>query len=738
MISIYKNALSPIPTGSITVEQLRELVKGDQLKKREITNYRNLLNEKGKKAKQVGVAKRNLSAFTACELKYRDMSVDNLLTYTGQIIIDIDDITHSEIDELRKKLANHPDAILGFVSPSGNGYKVIHQTKYNCETSVQEHHYSAYIHYEKFYKEEFGHEIDPSCKDYTRLCFISSDDKCFYQSNPTPREIEILEIKSSNLKKSGNGVKSSRNEILSEEILQKASFSYYNYNQPSDQKAENILCSIRDFLEKNKENIVEDYNNWISVCYALKNTFSEERALYWWQQLSRQDFQQYSSQECDEQFISCELKKEEGAGLGTIVYLAKQKGFQFNSSCAKRDKRELIELHFIQCLVNYNLKLRYNFNNDALEYNSDTQVNLKSKDEVFNTGRANWKQLRDVDLDVIRYEVFGGSYDKENLISRLRSIAPNHNLLSEFKAEISKVKLDPNVDYIKLLGETIDSETSSQLKNLMLRKWLVGLVAEIHNPYEIQNEYILVFQGEQGIGKTRWSHKLLPHKYQPLLLNKNINPKDKDDKLELTRKVIVFMDEMDTVVNNKASVESLKSITTQPVIEERAAYARVTDRKPKIDSFIGCINNHEFLRDTTGNRRFFVIKTHSLNHQHNIDMIKVYGYALKLYKEGYQFWLNNEERRLLEENNQEFEVQTDEENLIMKWLKPSNDSFISVTDIKTRINALEGESVLKHSNNLGKYLKKSGFKSTRKTIEGIQRRGYLCEFREGNEIDIGS
>ena len=100
--------------------------------------------------------------------------------------------------------------------------------------------------------------------------------------------------------------------------------------------------------------------------------------------------------------------------------------------------------------------------------------------------------------------------------------------------------------------------------------------------------------------------------------------------------------------------------------------------------------------------------------------------------------MNNEERRLLEENNQEFEVQTDEENLIMKWLKPSNDSFISVTDIKTRINALEGESVLKHSNNLGKYLKKSGFKSTRKTIEGIQRRGYLCEFREGNEIDIGS
>ncbi len=737
MLSLYRNAMLPTPIGSITIEELYQSVQGDQMKKSEITNYRNLLTEKGKKSKQVGVVKRNLSAFTACELKYRDLSEDNLLSYSGQIIIDIDDITISEIETLRNKLSEYPDVICGFISPSENGYKVIHQTKYDSQTSVQQHHYSAYIHYERFYKEEFGHEIDPSCKDYTRLCFISSDDKCYYQENPVAKDIEILSIDSTE-SESTKDVKAFEDDDRCRESVQVASFSYYNYNRPSDQSAEGILCSITDFLEKSKENIVEEYHNWISVCYALKNTFSEDRARYWWHQLSKQDYQQYSSQECHTQFDACELRTKDGAGLGTVVYLAKEKGFQFNSQSAKKHRRELVELHFIQSLVRYNLKLRYNFNTDALEYNTDTKVRLKSKDEDFNKGGVYWKQLRDVDLDVIRYEVFGGLYDKENLISRMRSIAPNYNILTEFKKEIANVELEPNVDYIELLGNTIDSETSNELKNLMLRKWLVGLVAEIHNPFDVQNENILVFQGAQGIGKTRWSYKLLPHKYQSLLLNKNINPKDKDDKLELTRKMIVFMDEMDAVVNTKSSVESLKSITSQRVIEERAAYARVTDRKPKIDSFLGCINNHEFLRDTTGNRRFFIIKTNSLDYLHEVDMMKVFSYALKLFNEGYEYWLSKEERELLEENNKEFEVQTDEENLIRKWLRPSTTSFHSVTDIKTKINALEGESVLKYANNLGKYLKKCGFNNGRKTIDGTQKRGYMCEFREVDEIDISS
>jgi len=273
----------------------------------------------------------------------------------------------------------------------------------------------------------------------------------------------------------------------------------------------------------------------------------------------------------------------------------------------------------------------------------------------------------------------------------------------------------------------------------LIKKWFVGLVAEIMNPIKCQNDNILVFQGAQGIGKSRWSYKLMPDKYECLLLNKNINPKDKDDRLELTRKVIIFMDEMDIVINSKASVESLKSITSQRKIEDRAAYAHVTDRLPKIDSFIGCINNTEFLRDTTGNRRFFIIETTALKHEHTIDMMKVYAYAYKLYTEGYKHYLDSDERELIEENNKQYEVQSDEENLINQWLRSSKTEFMTVTDIKFELNRIHGDSVLKYTNNLGKYLIKNGFNPKRKTVNGTQVRGYNCEIiLPKDEIDIAS
>lgn len=740
MFSLYANARNPQPKGTIDVKELYNVVQSDKVKKGEINYYRKVLDEKGKKDKHVNFTKTSLSAFTACELSYRDLEPDNLIKYNGHIIIDLDDVKAIDIEELRTELDKYPDAICGFVSPSNNGYKVIHQTVYDESVDVSKHHLSAFYHYRKFYEDNFGLEIDEACKDYTRLCFISSDSRCHFQPTPIPKEIEILsedyflqqEVSSS------SGIKVKIDSPHKEEYTIPASYNFYNKSSAiNPDHAESIVSAIFEYLGKVKENIVEDYGNWITVCYALKNILNEDKAKFWFHELSRQDFQDYSSDECDEQYESCKIRKEEGAGMGSLIYLAKSKGFETSDKSVKKYKSDLIEETFLHALIRHNLKIRYNYLNDALEYNIDCKVNLKSKDIA--GGNSYWTFLKDVDIDVLRFEVFKGAFDKTTLISKLKYIAPNYNALTAFIQEIQTTELEDEKDYIKELADTVTSVTDNSLKVMLIKKWLVGLIAEILNPSKCQNDNILVFQGAQGIGKSRWSYKLMPDKYDSLLLNKNINPKDKDDRLELTRKVIIFMDEMDTVINSKASVESLKSITSQRKIEDRQAYAHVTDRLPKIDSFIGCINNVEFLRDTTGNRRFFVIETTALDHEHSIDMMKVYAYAYKLYSEGYRHYLNDEERQLVEENNKRFEVQTDEENLIHKWLVPCNTSFMDLTEIKKELNRLHGEAVIKHSNNLGKHLTKNGFSSVRKSIKGKQVRVYFCKTTPTiDEIDIAS
>lgn len=740
MFSLYTNARNPKPIGTINIKELYNVVQSDKVKKGEISYFRKVLGEKGKKDKHVNFTKTNLSAFTACELKYRDLEHDNLVNYNGHIIIDLDDVKAVDIEDLRMELDKYPDAICGFVSPSGNGYKVIHHTVYDNSIDVSKHHLSAFYYYKKFYKDNFGLEIDEACKDYTRLCFISSDSRCHFQPNPISKEIEILSDDFFNKEELNDesGIQINLNTVNKEECMTKASYSFYNKSLSiNSNQAESIVSAIFEYLGKVKENIVEDYGNWITVCYALKNILDEDKAKFWFHELSRQDFQNYNSDECDKQFEACKIRKEEGAGIGTLIYLAKLKGFEITDNSVKKYKAELDEETFLHALIKSNLKIRYNYLNDALEYNIDCKVKLKSKD--ITGGNSYWIFLKDVDLDVMRFEVFKGAYDKTTLISKLKYIAPNYNALTEFIKEIKTTELEGGKDYIQELANTITSITDDGLKLMLIKKWIVGLIAEILNPINCQNDNILVFQGAQGIGKSRWAYKLMPDKYESLLLNKNINPKDKDDRLELTRKIIIFMDEMDTVINSKSSVESLKSITSQRKIEDRAAYAHITDRLPKIDSFIGCINNTEFLRDTTGNRRFFIIETTALDHEHNLDMMKVYAYAYKLYSEGYRHYLNNEERQLIEENNKKFEVQSDEENLIIRWLNSSTNSFMSLTEIKSELNRLHGDSVLKYTNNLGKYLSKNGFNPIRKTINGKQVRGYNCKIiQQKDEIDIAS
>ncbi len=107
---------------------------------------------------------------------------------TKAFILDIDhlEMYGKELDVLKKELSADPRVMLMFISPGGNGLKVMLELAEKCYDSAK---FSLFykVFAEKFAL-QFGMEkyIDKGTSDVTRACFISYDEDAFYNPNAIP------------------------------------------------------------------------------------------------------------------------------------------------------------------------------------------------------------------------------------------------------------------------------------------------------------------------------------------------------------------------------------------------------------------------------------------------------------------------------------------------------------------------------------------------------------------------
>ncbi len=70
----------------------------------------------------------------------------------------------------------------------------------------------------------------------------------------------------------------------------------------------------------------------------------------------------------------------------------------------------------------------------------------------------------------------------------------------------------------------------------------------------------------------------------------------------------------------------------------------------------GTVNNSEFLHDSTGNRRFWVVQVHSIQIDHELDIQQLWAEAKTWYDAGETWHFNQQEQLSLNEHNSQFEV----------------------------------------------------------------------------------
>ena len=144
-----------------------------------------------------------------------------------------------------------------------------------------------------------------------------------------------------------------------------------------------------------------------------------------------------------------------------------------------------------------------------------------------------------------------------------------------------------------------DDEYNRIIVDLFFR----GAVAKVFDP-SIKFDFVLDLTGRQGVGKTHFFEGLFTHKYFTTVETFT----DKDDKARMVRNWCVFDDEM--VASKKASFSELKKFITETKLEFRPPYASSDRRLPKSFIIVRATNDHDYLNDLTGERRFLVAEVH--------------------------------------------------------------------------------------------------------------------------------
>ena len=167
--TIFKNFTIPVEKKSLLL--IGKDIISDKYKT-EVEEIRTLIAQ-GNKA-EADNKKKQLLAFTPSAVFTEKRQMPYLEMYSGFVHLDFDKLTPEQLQTAFAIISKISYTSLCFISPSGNGLKVF------VEVSTQlQHHDIAYLQVQKYYEDATGLKADPSCKDVTRLCFMSHDPNAY-------------------------------------------------------------------------------------------------------------------------------------------------------------------------------------------------------------------------------------------------------------------------------------------------------------------------------------------------------------------------------------------------------------------------------------------------------------------------------------------------------------------------------------------------------------------------------
>lgn len=168
--SLYKTCRSKTKSEVSLIGLMHSIKDGDYEKF--ITELRGIEDKKNRQEYKA----KYLPAFTWCGTFNGGHAASNLHSYNQIVGLDYDNVKDTKA--LKKLLSSIDTSHVVFISPSGEGLKVL--VKVNSDASF---HDKAFEIVNNYYKEITGMESDNSVKDISRLCYVSWDPELYLEEN---------------------------------------------------------------------------------------------------------------------------------------------------------------------------------------------------------------------------------------------------------------------------------------------------------------------------------------------------------------------------------------------------------------------------------------------------------------------------------------------------------------------------------------------------------------------------
>jgi predicted P-loop ATPase len=203
-------------------------------------------------------------------------------------------------------------------------------------------------------------------------------------------------------------------------------------------------------------------------------------------------------------------------------------------------------------------------------------------------------------------EMYSIDMSINNMVDKMLKMTAPERAFHAVKDFITKEQWDgvPRVD--TLLIDYLGAKDSPIIRDVT-RKWMAGAVGRAidTDPDDgegIKFDYCLVLYGEQGTGKSTFA-ETLANRWRGAI---SFADAKKEQYETLQRSWIVEIPEFKGM--KTADTDAVKDLISSRSDNFRAAYARQWNKNPRHSIMIGSTNNEHFLKDVSGNRRFWVVK----------------------------------------------------------------------------------------------------------------------------------
>ena len=711
-ISVYPSCLSTLVHNDVTLSEVYDKIKNDDVLRQRTVNYRKAIEAKlpAKQLKKLKAEQFPMLMPAARFKEGRDM--EHLDSYTGLCQCDIDNIPPDMMDEAKRRVRSLPFVCMYHVSMSGKGLHIYYFYQIPNEGLTPQVYQQAFIQGNECIGKAIPADYDAAVGKANHGSSICHDPEAWFNPDAEPFKVDMSLL----LKKRGKNDRLANDTAITEKewSAQWTAEKVFAYAQECVSKS-----ATGEFAHGNRNKFL------VRLAMMLSDFGMEQEHAA---QLMEQEYASQYGEESIPSLVSGCYKS--GAKMHGRRALPDARGKK--SGERKGDVKMQIAANFLR--------------NQGLKFDVITHK-LKRSDMVDVTDRDINSMLLACNVESCQ------NISAQTFRSALMSnCIPEFNPLTDYLDEAVKaVTINPDgPSYIDQVAGMVHVTYTPQsplppegglfsLWHTCFRKWFVSMVASWMDP-KVVNHQILVLIGPQGIFKSTWLDALIPETLVSYRCRQSgTNFSDKDEQLRCAEFAMVNYDEFDRL--SSSDLDNLKSLITTPDVSIRAPYGSTKERRVRIASYCASGNKFQFLTDQTGNRRFlpFYVEHIDSPFDHPIDHHRLYAEAVKMVKEGFVYWFTTEDIQQLSKYVEQFADRSPEEELLDVYFDIPKAPGVETRTVKFLTSSEIQAKLVSYGNlhrpiplrTLCQVLDNKGFQRMRSN----RKRGYLVVELEATEIN---